>query len=54
VTVGDVDHALAVNVRAVFLACQAAARHMNAGGRIINIGTCLTERVPGPGVTLLV
>jgi 3-oxoacyl-[acyl-carrier protein] reductase len=52
VTTQDIDHLLAVNVRAVFLACQAATRHMNRNGRIVNIGTCLTDRVPGPGVTL--
>ena len=27
-------------------------KHMDEGGRIINIGSCLAERVPGPGVTL--
>jgi 3-oxoacyl-[acyl-carrier protein] reductase len=52
VSAQEVDQALAVNVRAVFLACQAAARHMSKGGRIINIGTCVSERVPGPGMTL--
>jgi 3-oxoacyl-[acyl-carrier protein] reductase len=52
VTLEEVDRTLAVNVRAVFLASQAAARHMTQGGRIINIGTCVTERVPGPGMTL--
>ncbi|MEW9531626.1 SDR family oxidoreductase [Microbispora sp. NPDC049125] len=52
VTPQEVDHVLAVNVRAVFLACQAAARHMNPGGRIVNVGTCVTEHVPGPGMTL--
>ncbi len=43
---------LAVNVRGVFLASQAAAARMPAGGRIITIGTCMTQRVPGPGGTL--
>jgi NAD(P)-dependent dehydrogenase (short-subunit alcohol dehydrogenase family) len=52
ITLEEVDRTLAVNVRAVFLASQAAARHMTQGGRIINIGTCVTERVPGPGMTL--
>ncbi|MEV0186612.1 SDR family oxidoreductase [Streptomyces sp. NPDC050625] len=36
----------------MFLASQTAARHMGDGGRIITIGTCVTERVPGPGMTL--
>ncbi|MFG2966182.1 SDR family oxidoreductase [Streptomyces sp. NPDC048288] len=48
----DVDRVLAVNVRGVFLASQAAAARMTAGGRIITIGTCMTHRVPGPGGTL--
>ncbi|MEV4515419.1 SDR family oxidoreductase [Dactylosporangium sp. NPDC049525] len=52
ITLEQVDRTLAVNVRAVFLTCQAAARHMGEGGRIITIGTCVTERVPGPGMTL--
>ncbi|WP_371663488.1 SDR family oxidoreductase [Streptomyces sp. NBC_00280] len=48
----DVDRVLAVNVRGVFLASQAAAARMTHGGRIITIGTCMTQRVPGPGGTL--
>ncbi|MFJ6718695.1 MULTISPECIES: SDR family oxidoreductase [unclassified Streptomyces] len=48
----DVDRVLAINVRGAFLASQAAARHMGQGGRIITIGTCMTQRVPGPGGTL--
>ncbi|WP_328874734.1 SDR family oxidoreductase [Streptomyces sp. NBC_00287] len=48
----DVDRVLAVNVRSVFLASQAAASVMSDGGRIITIGTCMTQRVPGPGGTL--
>jgi 3-oxoacyl-[acyl-carrier protein] reductase len=45
----DFDRTLAVNVRAVFVAAQTAARHMKPGGRIINIGSCNAERVPFPG-----
>ncbi|WP_437927200.1 3-oxoacyl-ACP reductase family protein [Sorangium sp. So ce291] len=52
VTLEDVDRTLGIHVRAVFLASQAAARHMGAGGRIISIGSCLADRVPGPGTTL--
>ncbi|MER5219219.1 SDR family oxidoreductase [Streptomyces flaveus] len=51
-SVSDVDRLLAVNVRGVFLASQAAAARMSEGGRIITIGTCMTQRVPGPGGTL--
>lgn len=48
----DVDRVLAVNVRAVFLASQAAAARMERGGRIVSIGSCMTKYVPGPGGTL--
>ncbi|WP_437966755.1 SDR family oxidoreductase [Sorangium sp. So ce260] len=52
ITLEDVDRTLAIHVRASFLAAQAAARYMGAGGRIISIGSCLADRVPGPGITL--
>ncbi|MFJ4682417.1 SDR family oxidoreductase [Streptomyces sp. NPDC088789] len=48
----DVERVLAVNVRGVFLASQAAAARMGPGGRIITIGSCMVQRVPGPGGTL--
>ncbi|SFS16450.1 3-oxoacyl-[acyl-carrier protein] reductase [Dyella sp. OK004] len=52
VTLEDYDRTMAINVRAVFVASQAAARHMGEGGRIISIGSNLGERVPAPGMTL--
>ena len=45
----DLDRTLAVNVRAVFIATQAAVKHIKAGGRVINIGSCNAERVPFAG-----
>ncbi|MFC9595125.1 SDR family NAD(P)-dependent oxidoreductase [Streptomyces sp. NPDC056944] len=51
-SLADVDRVLAVNVRAAFLASQAAAARFSEGGRIVTIGTCMTQRVPGPGGTL--
>lgn len=48
----EVDRVLAVNVRAVFLASQAAAGRLPEGGRIITIGSCMAQRVPGPGGVL--
>lgn len=45
----DFDRTFAVNVRAAFVATQAAAKHMKEGGRIINIGSCNAERMPFPG-----
>jgi 3-oxoacyl-[acyl-carrier protein] reductase len=51
-TVDQADRLWAIDVRAVFAASQAAARHMTEGGRIITIGSALAERVPVPGLTL--
>ncbi len=45
----DFDRTLAVNVRGVFVATQAAVKHMADGGRVINIGSCNAERMPFPG-----
>jgi NAD(P)-dependent dehydrogenase (short-subunit alcohol dehydrogenase family) len=51
-TLEEVDRALGIHARVVYLASQAAVRHMTAGGRIISIGSNLAERVPFSGVTL--
>lgn len=51
-TVEDIDQLLAVNVRGVIIASQAAAAHLPRGGRIINIGSNLAELVPFAGITL--
>jgi 3-oxoacyl-[acyl-carrier protein] reductase len=48
-SVDDFDRTFAINVRAVFVAAQAAARHMTEGGRIINIGSCNADRMPFAG-----
>jgi 3-oxoacyl-[acyl-carrier protein] reductase len=45
----DFDRTFAVNVRAVFVATQAAVKRMTAGGRVINIGSCNAERMPFAG-----
>ena len=45
----DFDRTVAVNQRAVFVATQATVKHMVAGGRIINIGSCNAERMPFAG-----
>ncbi|MFD5800790.1 SDR family oxidoreductase [Streptomyces sp. NPDC127020] len=52
ITPADVDRLLAVNVRGVFLTSRAAAARMTEGGRIITVGSCMAQRVPGPGGTL--
>lgn len=48
-TLEDLDRTLATNVRSVFVASQEAARHMNDGGRIINIGSTNADRIPVTG-----
>ncbi|WP_158845610.1 SDR family NAD(P)-dependent oxidoreductase [Saccharothrix deserti] len=52
VSLEEVDRTLAIHTRAVYLASQAAVRHMTEGGRIVSIGSSLAERVPYPGVAL--
>ena len=49
-TLDDFDRVFAINVRGVFVATQAALKHIKAGGRIIMIGSCLGERVLMPGM----
>lgn len=48
-TLADFDRTVAINVRAVFVATQAAVKHMKEGGRIINVGSCNAERMPFQG-----
>ena len=45
----EFDRTLAVNLRAVFVATQAAVRHMKTGGRVIMIGSCNADRMPFAG-----
>jgi 3-oxoacyl-[acyl-carrier protein] reductase len=45
----DFDRTVAVNLRSVFVATQAAVAHMKAGGRVIAIGSCNAERMPFAG-----
>lgn len=45
----DFDRTLAVNLRAVFVATQAAVKHMKTGGRVITIGSCNADRMPFGG-----
>ena len=49
--IADFDKTVAVNLRAVFAATQAAARHLPEGGRIINIGSTNALRVPFAGAS---
>jgi len=45
-SLADFDRMLAINLRAVFVATQAAAKHMSSGGRVIMIGSCNADRMP--------
>ncbi|WP_221359919.1 SDR family oxidoreductase [Streptomyces beigongshangae] len=51
-SLADIDRVLAVNVRGVLLASRAAAARMGHGGRIITVGSCVTQRAPEGGGTL--
>lgn len=48
----EFEQTVAVNVRAPFVAAQAAVRHMRAGGRVITIGSNVAERAVFPGFAL--
>ena len=49
-TLEEIDRVININIRGVFLTSQAALKHMNDGGRIINIGSAVGERVQVPGL----
>ncbi|TWA84233.1 NAD(P)-dependent dehydrogenase (short-subunit alcohol dehydrogenase family) [Azospirillum brasilense] len=51
-SLADIDALLDVNVRAAVLVAQAAIPHLNEGGRIVFIGSCLADRITAPGVTV--
>ena len=49
-TLEEMDRVLDINVRGVFVATQAALKHMSEGGRIITIGSAVGERAVAPGL----
>jgi 3-oxoacyl-[acyl-carrier protein] reductase len=49
-TLEEMDRVLNINVRGVFVATQAALKHMKDGGRIIMIGSAVGERAVAPGL----
>src|SRR5437879_6363499 len=49
-TMEEMDRVLDINVRGVFIATQAAHKHMKSGGRILMIGSSVGERVLVPGL----
>ncbi|WP_371404876.1 SDR family oxidoreductase [Kribbella sp. NBC_00662] len=51
-TSADVDRVVAVNIRGVYAATQAAVPLLSDGGRVIHLGSCAAGRVTSPGMTL--
>jgi 3-oxoacyl-[acyl-carrier protein] reductase len=49
-TLEEMDRLIDINVRGVFVATQAALKHMQSGGRIIMIGSAVGERALTPGL----
>jgi len=49
-TLEELDHLIDINIRGVFVTTHAALKHMNDGGRIIMIGSCVGERLMTPGL----
>jgi len=49
-TLEELDRVIDINIRGTFVTTQAALKHMNEGGRIIMIGSCVGERMMTPGL----
>jgi 3-oxoacyl-[acyl-carrier protein] reductase len=49
-TLEELDRVIDINLRGVFVATQAALKHIKSGGRIIMIGSCVGERTMTPGL----
>jgi 3-oxoacyl-[acyl-carrier protein] reductase len=49
-TLEEMDHMIGLNLRGVFIATQAALKHLSKGGRIIMIGSVVGERMMTPGL----
>lgn len=49
-TLEEMDRVIDINLRGVFIATQAALKHLPDGGRIITIGSCVGERMGTPGL----
>ena len=49
-TLEELDRVVDLNLRGVFIATQAALKHLAEGGRIISIGSCVGERDMTPGL----
>jgi len=49
-TLEEMERVIDINLRGVFIATQAALKHLPDGGRIISIGSCVGERNFTPGL----
>jgi 3-oxoacyl-[acyl-carrier protein] reductase len=49
-TLEELDHVINLNLRGVLITTQAALKYVGDGGRIINIGSCVGERMFTPGL----
>src|SRR5579863_9343516 len=49
-TLEELDRVIDINIRGTFVTTQAALKHMNDGGRVIMIGSCVGERMMTPGL----
>ena len=49
-TLEEMDRVIDINLRGVLIATQAALKHLKDAGRIINIGSCVGERMMTPGL----
>src|SRR2546427_1177882 len=47
-TLEEMNRVIDINIRGVYIATQAALKHMQSGGRIISIGSAVGGRVAGP------
>jgi 3-oxoacyl-[acyl-carrier protein] reductase len=49
-SIEDLDRVINLNIRGTLLATHAALKHIQKNGRIINIGSCVGERMMTPGL----
>jgi 3-oxoacyl-[acyl-carrier protein] reductase len=46
------DRSVAINIGGPFWTVRSAIPHLSDGARIVNIGSCNTDRVPAPGLSM--
>jgi 3-oxoacyl-[acyl-carrier protein] reductase len=51
-TLDEMNLMFDINVRGTMVATQAALKHLKDGGRVINIGSCVGERMMTPGLAV--